>query len=228
MKKEEFLKLAKDTISEDEFLKLEEELKDLDLLDDELLKKYDHIINKKETKKHHDSNNHDKRKKSSKEDKLYDEINRLKKELEDYKKEYLKEVADMQNTKRRLKEESINDRKYSSLKLISELINPIDMLNKILDTEPSNPEVKNYQIGFQMIAKQITDILEQDGLKIMNVSVGDEFNPSMMQAIDHIEDDTVTYDQVSKILKKGYMYKDRIISPCMVEIKIKNKKEKGE
>ena len=72
--------------------------------------------------------------KKEKKDKYKEQIEKLEAELTNQKNEYLKVFAEMENTKKRLKEEAIKDRKYASQKVVGELINPIDMLVKIVNS----------------------------------------------------------------------------------------------
>ena len=51
-----------------------------------------------------------------------EEIARLKKEVEDLKNALLLNRADLENFKKHMREESIKDRKYASLNLISDII----------------------------------------------------------------------------------------------------------
>ena len=75
--------------------------------------------------------------------KLEKENEALKAELANLKNEYLKVFAEMENTKKRLKSEAINDRKYASQKLVGELATPVDMLFQIVNMDSANPEVQN-------------------------------------------------------------------------------------
>lgn len=166
--------------------------------------------------------------KQKKEKKLIykEQIAKLQAELKKQHNEYLKVYAEMENTKRRLKEEAIRDRKYASQNFISELINPIDMLVKIVDSEAPSPEIANYLIGFKMITGQIVDILKNEGLKEIE-AIGKEFDPATMQAMSVEENKEVENNTVLKVMQTGYMYKDRILRPAMVIVnKIEeNKKE---
>ncbi|MDE5715287.1 MAG: nucleotide exchange factor GrpE [Anaeroplasmataceae bacterium] len=166
--------------------------------------------------------------KQKKEKKLIykEQIAKLQAELKNQHNEYLKVYAEMENTKRRLKEEAVRDRKYASQNFISELINPIDMLVKIVDCEAPSPEIANYLIGFKMITGQIVDILKNEGLKEIE-ALGKEFDPTTMQAMSVEENKEVENNMVLKVMQTGYMYKDRILRPAMVIVnKIEeNKKE---
>ncbi len=166
-----------------------------------------------------------KEKKISKEDKLKEEIARLEKALKDEKDKNLREIAEMQTTKRRLKEAEINNRKYASMGVVEELIAPIDMLLSVVNSEAPSEEIKNYQIGFKMIATQLVSILEKEGLKPIPCKEGEEFNPSLMQALESVEDPNITQSKITKVLQKGYMFKDRVLKPVMVNVAIPQKVE---
>ena len=64
--------------------------------------------------------------KKDKKNKYKEKIAKLEEDYAKLHNEYLKVYAEMENTKKRLKEEAIKDRKYASQKVVGELINPID------------------------------------------------------------------------------------------------------
>lgn len=174
-----------------------------------------------------DSSKEENKPKKEKKDKYKEQVTKLEAELKEQHNEYLKVFAEMENTKRRLKEEAIKDRKYASQKVIGELINPIDMLCKIVSSPAPSPEIANYLIGFQMITNQLMDILKAEGLTEIE-ALHKEFDPNLMQAmstesVEDIEDNIVT-----KVMQTGYMYKDRILRPAMVVVNKKNNEEKQE
>lgn len=171
--------------------------------------------------------------KKEKKNKYKDQISKLEasnKKLEadykDLKNEYLKVYAEMENTKRRLKEDAIKDRKYASQKVVGELVTPIDMLLQIVNLEVTNEEVKNYQIGFKMIANQLVDILKGEGLA--PIEVKKEFDPKVMQAVETESHEDLDDNQVIRVSQPGYMFKDRVLRPAMVVVNKKEVKENKE
>ena len=134
----------------------------------------------------------------------------------------------MENTKKRLKEESIKDRKYASQKVVGELINPIDMLVKIVNSPAPTPEIANYLIGFKMLANQMIDILKAEGLAEIESVVGKEFDPTVMQAMSVEENDELEENTIVRVMQTGYMYKDRVLRPAMVIVSKKKIEEKKE
>ena len=167
--------------------------------------------------------------KKEKKDKNKEQIAKLEAELANQKNEYLKVFAEMENTKKRLKEEAVKDRKYASQKVVGELINPIDMLVKIVNSPAPTPEIANYLIGFKMLANQMIDILKEEGLAEIKSAVGDEFNPAVMQAMSVEETTEFEENTIVRIMQTGYMYKDRVLRPAMVVVsKKKIEEEKKE
>ena len=162
--------------------------------------------------------------KKEKKNKDKEKIAKLEADYAELKNEYLKVYAEMENTKRRINEQAIKDRKYASQKVVGELINPIDMLIKIVNMPSENPEVKNYQIGFQMIANQLLDVLKSEGLTHIE-SLGKEFDPKTMQAVETEESEED--NKVLKVMQEGYMYKDRVLRPAMVVVGKKKQVEEN-
>lgn len=159
--------------------------------------------------------------------KLENKIKSLEEELKVQKNEYLKVFAEMENTKKRLKEEAVKDRKYASQKVIGDLINPIDMLVQIVNMPASTPEVQNYQMGFQMIANQLVDILKGEGLAPVE-ALGKEFDPKVMQAVETTWDSEKPEGIVLKVMQAGYLFKDRVLRPAMVVVNKKVEEPKEE
>jgi len=163
--------------------------------------------------------------KKEKKDKHKEEIAKLEaknKELEEkyaeLKNDYLKAYAELENTKKRIKQEQITDRKYASQKVVGELIGPVDMLNMIINMPTQSPEVQNYVIGFQMITNQLVDILKAEGLGPINVKALDEFDPKIMQVVDTRYEEDKAENLVLEVKQAGYMYKDRVLRTAMVVV----------
>ncbi len=123
----------------------------------------------------------------------------------------------MINFKNRIKEEQIKDRKYASINLITDLIQPVEYLVKACDMQTDDANLSNFLIGFKMLSSQITDVLKQDGLEEVS-SLNEKFDPSLHHAVDKVKVEGVESDIVVEELSKAYKYKDRIVKPAMVKV----------
>ena len=147
-----------------------------------------------------------------------EEIIKLKKEMEDLKNALLLNRADLENFKKHQKDEAIKDRKYASLNLISDIIVPLEYLVRACEYQSSSQEMNNFLIGFKMIANQLMDVLINDGLKVIDCKIGDEFDPTIHHAVATEKCEEMETNKVIEVVSKGYLYKERIIKPAMVKV----------
>lgn len=163
----------------------------------------------------------DKKKKKSKEqikiESLEAELASLRDESRKARESYLTARADLENSRRRIQEEAINERKYAAINIVSDLITPVDMLNRVCQMETDDEKLKNFLIGFQMISQQITDILTRNGLSEIEAK-GKLFDSNVHQAVSKEHVDGVEPGIVLDVLQTGFKYKDRIIRPAMVKV----------
>jgi molecular chaperone GrpE len=154
-----------------------------------------------------------------------DKIQKLKAEIEalralnaDLNNEMLKDRAELENFKKRQKEEQIKDRIYANQSLISSLLTPLEYLDKACNFETDNELLKNFLLGFQMIDKQLFDCLADFGLKEIECKIGDNFDPKYHHALEKEHHEELEANKVLLVMSKGYMLKDRVIRPVMVKV----------
>ncbi|MDQ3232361.1 MAG: nucleotide exchange factor GrpE, partial [Pseudobdellovibrionaceae bacterium] len=121
---------------------------------------------------------------------LQDEkIRSLEEEVQDAKDKYLRTLAEMDNMRRRQERERQDLLKYASEKLLQDLLPVLDSFEKA--TTAGSAEAGNAIVeGIRMVHKQLTHVLENNGLKAVE-SVGKPFDPNLHQAIQRIDDDGV-------------------------------------
>lgn len=149
--------------------------------------------------------------------KLNEEIEKLKNDNLKLREDYLRALADMENTKRRLNEDVLKQKKYASQGLVESLVTPVDMLDKVSNMQTDKQELLNFLQGFKMISKQLLDILEADGLKEIDAK-GKPFDANFHHAIEKEHVDGVEPNMVLEVKQAGYMYKDRLLRPAMVKV----------
>ena len=159
-----------------------------------------------------------KKNKKEPKNKYKEEVIRLRSEIDDLKNTLLRNRADLENFKKHMKEEAIKDRKYASLNLVSDIIVPLEYLTRACEYQTDSQEMNNFLIGFKMIASQLTDVLINDGLKVIDVKIGDEFDPAIHHAVAAEKTEEMEKNKVLEVVSKGYLYKERIIKPAMVKV----------
>ena len=148
------------------------------------------------------------------------EIERLSQELAEMKDRFLRNVAEMDNMRKRLEREKSDFIKFSTESILKEMIPVLDSFDKALPTSPSQSgEVAKFQEGMTMVHKQFLAALAKHGLEPVE-AVGKIFDPNLHQAIQRIESGDVTEEIVATEFMKGYALHGRLVRPAMVSVKV--------
>ncbi len=153
----------------------------------------------------------------SKEDELMATIITLEEDLKTLRHEFLKEQADLANTKKRLENERVIERKYAAMNVAKSFITPLDHFELALSHAPEDDVTKNYVQGFRMIVNEIKKNLEEVGVSEID-ALNEDYDPNYHQAVMKEKQEGTEPNKVIEVLQKGYMFKDRVIRPAMVKI----------
>lgn len=154
------------------------------------------------------------------------EILELKAEVAKLSDLYLRTLADAENFKKRINDERTRERKYASQSLLEKLVNVTDIFDKAVNSNVDDEKLKNFLIGFQMINKNIQDILEEEGVSKIE-SLGKIFDPKVHHAVETVNDEEKEDNIIVQERQTGYYYKDRILRPALVVVnKINNEDNK--
>ena len=145
-----------------------------------------------------------------------EQIESLKKELNEWKEKAYRTAADTDNLRKSYERDHDNLLKYRAMGFVERLLPVLDSFHLSLMVKPKDPALKNYVKGFEMIYKQMLNALEQEGVKEIAPQIGDVFNPDNMQAID-VQDGEAD-NLVLQVYSNGYILKDRLVRPAMVVV----------
>ena len=142
------------------------------------------------------------------------ELEKLKKERDEYLAGWQRAKADFINYKkdetRRLEEIA----RYGSEDIIFEAIGVLDNFDLALRAMEKNGNVDK---GIYMIKSQIEDMLKRHGAERIKINPGDKFDPRTSEAIALIESDLPEGVVVEEI-EAGYKIYDKILRPARVKV----------
>lgn len=140
-------------------------------------------------------------------EKLNQEIVLLKHQVDEFKNKYLRAIADYQNLEKRVGEERFELMKMANKNLLIQILPFLDNLEKA--------EVFVKDQGLKISKDHFIQILKEAGLEEMDL-LNKDFDPIFAEAIDIIpgkED-----NKVVEVLKKGYIFEDKIIRVAQVKV----------
>lgn len=139
--------------------------------------------------------------------KLKVELDKARKETEDYKNKYLRALADYQNFEKRVGEEKEALRQGASRVFLLKLLPFIDDLMKA--------EVFVKDSGLKLVRDKFSQILKEEGLEEIQV-LGKEFDPHLAEAIEVVkgEKDNI----IAEVLRKGYSLNGKVLRVAQVKV----------
>ncbi|HBM76196.1 MAG TPA: nucleotide exchange factor GrpE [Clostridiaceae bacterium] len=156
------------------------------------------------------------------ENKSNDEIDKLKKQLEEKENElngYIdiaKRIkAEFENYKKRTLREK--EQLYTDItgEIVSKFLPVIDNLERAAASD--SEDVESMSKGLKMILKQFNDVLSKEGVEEIE-AMGKEFDPNLHNAVMHTTDESVDEGVIVEVFQKGYKIKDKVIRHSVVKV----------
>lgn len=143
-----------------------------------------------------------------------DPSEQAKAEIEDMR---LRMAAEMDNFKKRLTREHQEQMRYTSEKVLADLLPALDNLDLAIQYGSTHEACRDMMQGIEMTRKQLLDAVARSGLASLGEK-GEEFDPAKHEAIGVEADDTVAPGAVSRVLQRGYKLHDRLLRPAKVMV----------
>ena len=182
---------------------------------------FDDEVTDSSNKKKEKSEDEKSKKKKSKKSKVELELEEVEAELKKVNDQYMRLLAEMDNYKKRTANEMLKERKYASQSLADKLIDSIEVFSQALNTKTDDKQMQNFLYGFKMIKDMIFNALKDEGVSEIETNVGDEFDPTIHEAMDTEFNPEKPEHSILKIKKTGYKFKDRVLRPAFVIINMK-------
>ena len=148
---------------------------------------------------------------------LQEKVDKLEEELKQSEDKYLRLYAEFENFKRRKNKEIETNNVYKSQKVITEILPSLDNLERALQVESDNEEIKSLLKGVEMVYEGLLNALKAEGVELIETENA-QFDPNYHHAVMQEEDSEKESGAILDTFQKGYKLKDRVIRPAMVKV----------
>lgn len=126
--------------------------------------------------------------------------------------------ADFENFRKRNARERAEDFARATALVVESLLPVLDAFERAFASEldPSQNDVRR---GFELIHKQLVDVLTQHGLSRIE-ALGQPFDPHLHHAVERLETSEVPEGTIVEELRSGYKVRDRVLRPAMVRVAV--------
>lgn len=126
----------------------------------------------------------------------------------------LRLAAEFDNYKKRTERERVSIGEFAKANTLKAFVPVLDNIDLALAADPGSPD---YVKGVEMMVRQIKEELLKLGLIAINPE-GELFDPSVHDAVMHVEDESFPENTVAQVLQKGYKYGETVLRPAMVKV----------
>lgn len=166
-------------------------------------------MDEKETVQHPENENQQPRQEAPVEE--LNELDTLKKEVEEQKEKFIRLYAEFDNYKRRNAKERVELIQTAGREVIQSMLEVLDDCERAEKQMNQSEDLKQIKEGIGLVFSKFRNMLQSRGLKEMK-SIGEAFNPDFHEAITEIPvpDETMKGKIVDEV-EKGYTLNDKII-----------------
>ena len=142
------------------------------------------------------------------------------KDAEQQRDQYIRAIAEFENTKKRLQREKEEFARFAAEQVIRELLPILDGLNQALVAVDKQSDQQAIIKGVHLIYRQLLGLLQNEGVQRIP-TIGERFDPHKHEAVGQVELDDGAADAEGTIVEEiqaGYTMHGKIVRPALVKV----------
>jgi molecular chaperone GrpE len=150
-------------------------------------------------------------------DRLRQQIADKDKELAEVKDKYLRVLADAENARKRIRQQSEESVRVQRENFLRDLLPIVDNLERAVDAARSGSGGQSIVEGVEMVLRSLLDFLRANGVTQVS-AVGQQFDPQLHEAVDHVHSAEHPPNTIVSEFHRGYAIGDRTLRPARVAV----------
>lgn len=148
-------------------------------------------------------------------------VESLQAEIDRLKDQWLRAVADAENSRRRATREREEVQKFAIAGFARDILSVADNLRRALENCAQSPDLsesaKALIAGVEMTENELLSILDRQGVKKID-PLYEKFDPNFHQAMFEVETAEHEPGKVVQVLQHGYVIHERLLRPALVGV----------
>lgn len=138
---------------------------------------------------------------------------------------FLRKQAEFENFRKRIARERGEARSAAAADLLRVILPVIDNLERALKTSEGSDDPLRQ--GLVLIQQQFLELLKKEGLRPLETT-GERFDPHLHEAVDVVDVEGFEQGVILEEMRRGYMFRDKLLRPTMVRVSSGRGEPKGE
>lgn len=148
---------------------------------------------------------------------LQQQIAEKDKELADLKDKYLRVLADAENTRKRIRQQSEESVRVQRENFLRDLLPIVDNLERAVEAAQGGGNGQPIVEGVEMVLRSLLDFLRSHGVTQVT-AVGQAFDPQLHEAVDQVHSPQHPPNTVVSEFHRGYLIGERTLRPARVAV----------
>jgi molecular chaperone GrpE len=140
----------------------------------------------------------------------------LQRERDDFYDRLLRKTAEFDNFRKRVERDRKDMIAFAAEDVLGELLPIVDDFDRAFSV-PAPPEAQPFKAGFELIHKQLHELLKKRGVTLLD-PIGADFDPHQHQAVAYEEVAGAREGEIVSVMAKGYKLGDRLLRPALVKV----------
>jgi len=142
-------------------------------------------------------------------------------EIDEWRDRFMRKAAEFENYRKRMDKEKADLRIMSQSAILLELLPVLDGFDRALkyfrEAKDGADSINQYREGVELLYRQVLETMSQAGVTPI-MAEGKPFDPYLHEAISRYETSEVDEGIIVAELRRGYMFKDRLLRPSQVVV----------
>lgn len=135
----------------------------------------------------------------------------LEEQLGEAKDKYLRLYSEFENFRRRTSKEKLDLISTANKNLMSDLVPVLDDFERAMAASEESKDIDALREGMSLIQNKLNKLLENKGLKKMEVKKGDEFDDEIHEAITQIPAEKGLEGKIVDVIEPGYTLGETVV-----------------
>lgn len=135
--------------------------------------------------------------------------------LKESEDKYLRMYAEFENTRKRLEKEKQSSIDFAVERFSKDMLSIADTLEMAM-SHFGESDTNQVQEGIKLTLDNLMKVFERHGIKPVDNLAG--FDPNFHEAVMQSANSELPNDAIVAVLQKGYMLRDRVLRPSLVNV----------
>ena len=160
-------------------------------------------------------------------DKLKKEIEQERSKAQDYLNRLKYLQADFENYRKRVERDFREQVQFGNERLVKNLLTVVDELELAVDACRKTRKKKAVMKGIEMVSRNLKETLRNEGLETIE-ALSKPYDPTRHEAVANVPDDTKPQGTVIEEIRKGFIFRGKVVRPSMVKVAVSSKHDSTE